>query len=461
MDPDPLSGLYILLLDTGLGGLLGSLIWPFFLFVILLILSFFASSSEVAFLNLDEAEISDLREEESKLAKRVLNMVDNAEIREQLLATILIINNFANVFAILVAVYIINQIGGKEGLELSPEWIGVLNLVLVTLILLIFGEILPKIFANQRRPRLAKALSLPLLRLRNILRIPVLLLMKATRKMRGRVAKFGQENASLEDVKHAIDLTIDADSEENDHRILRGIVNFGHTPVKAVMKARVDVVALDINSTVDEVFDIINEHKYSRLPVFEESLDSIKGILHIKSLLPLLKVNGEEKSQELDWDELLSEALFVPESKKIDDLLEELKDRRLHQAVVVDEFGGTAGIVTLEDIIEEIFGEILDESDTDDLYYRQIDEYRYVFESRIAINDIRKVVSELEDDEFEDVRGDSDSLGGLILEINGRIPKAGDIIPYKHYDFIIESATKNRIERVMFVIHKDRIENEK
>jgi gliding motility-associated protein GldE len=435
------------------------MIWPGILFTVLLVLSFFASSSEVAFLNLDEAEMSDLREEDSHMSRRVLNLVGNAEIREQLLATILIINNFANVFAILVAVYIIGQIGNY--LALSPEVIGALNLVLVTLFLLIFGEILPKIFANQRRKPLAKALGLPLLRMRNLLKFPVRLLMRATRSMRKRVAKFGQENASLEDVKHAIDLTIDANSEENDHRILRGIVNFGHTPVKAVMKARVDVVALDINSTIDEVFDIINEHKYSRLPVFEESLDNVKGILHIKSLLPLLKSNGDEKPQSLDWDELLTEAFFVPESKKIDDLLEELKDRRLHQAVVVDEFGGTAGIVTLEDIIEEIFGEILDESDTDDLYYRQIDEYRYVFESRIAINDIRKVVPELEDDEFEEVRGDSDSLGGLILEINGRIPKAGDVIPYKHYDFIIESATKSRIERVMFVIHKDRIENEK
>jgi putative hemolysin len=458
MDPEPLSGLYILLLDTSPGSLLGDMIWPFILFLVLLVLSFFASSSEVAFLNLDEGEIGDLREEDSKMSKRVLNLVGNADIREQLLATILIVNNFANVFAILVAVYIINQFG--ESLQLSPKWTGALNLVLVTLILLVFGEILPKIFANQRRPRLAKFLALPLLRMRDILKFPVRLLMRGTRSLRRGVAKFGQENASLEDVRHAIDLTIDANSAENDHRILRGIVNFGHTPVKAVMKARVDVVALDINSTVDEVFDIINEHKYSRLPVFEENLDNIKGILHIKSLLPLLQMNSEDKPQSLNWEELLSEALFVPESKKIDDLLEELKDRRLHQAVVVDEFGGTAGIVTLEDIIEEIFGEILDESDTDDLYYRQIDEYRYVFESRIAINDIRKVVPELEDDEFEEVRGDSDSLGGLILEINGRIPKAGDIVPYKHYDFIIESATKNRIERVMFVIHKDRIEHE-
>ncbi|MFK7970086.1 MAG: gliding motility-associated protein GldE [Bacteroidia bacterium] len=458
MDPEPGSNILLMLLSTSFWELMGGLIWPFILFLVLMAFSFLASSSEVAFLNLDGNELDDLEKEESKAAKRTLSLIKSSEIREQLLATILIVNNFANVFAILVAVYIVSQVGAHW--EISEEWIGGLNLVLVTSLLLLFGEILPKIYANQRRIRLAKFLSLPLLRLRNLLSFPVKLLMKSTKGIRQWVKKYSTESASLKDVKHAIDLTVNANDDENDHRILRGIVNFGHTPVKSVMKARVDVVAIDRECNLEEVIEIINEHKYSRMPVYEESLDDIKGILHVKSLLPLLKDYQDGRLHDVNWEDLLSEPYFVPESKKIDDLLEELKTRRLHFAVIADEFGGTLGIVTLEDIIEEIFGEILDESDTDDIYFRQIDEYRFVLESRIAINDISKVVPDLDEDEFTEVRGDSDSLGGLILELNGRIPKPGDVIAYKHFDFVIESATKNRIERVMLIIHKDRIVKE-
>lgn len=455
MDPEPaLLNFGILLLDSGGSSLLGTLLFPFLLFLLLLVLSFLASSSEVAFLNMDHAELDKLKEEDSASALRVTEMVTSAESREKLLATILIVNNFANVFAILVAVYILNAIGSH--LEISKELLGLLNLILVTVVLLIFGEILPKIYANQRRTQLAKFVSIPLFRLRNLLSWPTKALIRATRGLRNWVEdQVKQETTSASDVRSAIDLTVDAEGQENDHRILRGIVNFSNTLVTSVMKARVDVVALDITSSLDEVMEVIKEHKYSRMPVYDENLDQIKGILHVKSLLPLLSMYHEGSfAGPLPWDELLAEAIFVPESQKIDLLLEDFKKRRIHQAIVVDEFGGTSGIVTLEDIIEEIVGDIWDESDLDkDLEYRPIGDHRYMLKGVIAINDMRKVIPELDDDAFEEIRGGSDTLGGLILEINGRIPKLGDTVVHENIEFFIESATERRIERVKMTIH--------
>lgn len=449
MDPDP-GNLFCSVL------LAGTISFPWgllLLFLILLSISFIISSSEVAFLTLNDTEKDLLSSEDTPAAKRVLQLIRNRKEVEYLLATILITNNFANVFAILVAVELFSPL-----LEDAPTWVEyTVNTGVITTLLLLFGEIVPKKFARLNRTGLAKVLSGVMLRLRKVLHGPAFILSSGTHIINRRLTREQEENVSLEDLKHAIDLTVNDDQSKEEKEILRGIVTFGNTPAKSVMRARVDVVAIDWETSFEEVIDLVNQHNFSRFPVYEEHLDNIKGIVHIKALLPLLHLKGESPA----WQDHIGEAYFVPESKKIDDLLEELKRKRLHMAIVVDEYGGTAGVITLEDIIEEIFGEIMDESDSIDNNYRQIDKNEYIFEGKIPINDVKKIIG-LDDSVFEDVRGDSDSLAGLILEINGKFPQKDEIITYQHFDLKIEAVDTHRIIRVKFTIkEEDIIENEK
>ncbi|MEL6733866.1 MAG: transporter associated domain-containing protein, partial [Bacteroidota bacterium] len=255
------------------------------------------------------------------------------------------------------------------------------------------------------------------------------------------------EAASLEDLRHAIDITSQNDENSEDQDILRGIVNFSNITVRSIMRARVDVTALDIETPFDEVVEFVKTRSYSRIPVYEESLDNVKGILHIKDLLPFLK-RGVERPP---LAEILRSVHYSPENKKIDALMEEFKTQHLHMAIVVDEFGGTAGIVTLEDIIEEIFGEINDEFDGEELVYNRISDLVHIFEGRTPLNDVRKIL-ELEDEVFEDARGDNDSLGGLILEIHGKIPDVGEKVRYRQFELHVESVNKHRITMVKVVI---------
>ena len=257
------------------------------------------------------------------------------------------------------------------------------------------------------------------------------------------------ESASVEDIKHAIDLTSEEESPEEEKEILKGLVTFGNTAAKAIMTPRVEVKAIDMESTFDEVIGLVNEYNFSRIPVYEETLDSLKGVLYIKDLLPLLKKGATNKN----WHELIREAYYVPESKKIDDLLDEFKDRRLHIAAVVDEFGGLSGIVTLEDIVEEIFGEINDEFDGDELVYSKLSDSEFVFDGMTPLNDLLKI-TDLATASFDEIRGDSDSLAGLILEIHGKIPEAGEVITHENFEFHVESVGDNRIKRVKFVIQE-------
>lgn len=462
MDPDPYLYLQI-------GSLLQTSVWENFLswpwglsliFIVLLSLSFMVSSAEVAFLTLNETELEDLRNDESPAAERVLRMIQSQKSAERLLATILISNNFVNVAAILISTFILReQIGNEliiqitESIEL--DLMTFLEVGVITFLLLLFGEIVPKKFARLNRVRLAKILVGPMSKIRWATAPPAKWLTEGTDFITKRIEqKANEEDTSLEDLKSAIELAVPSAEAKEEREILKGIVSFGNTSVKGIMRARVDVQAIDLESSFEDIIELINEHKFSRFPVYEENLDQVKGILHIKALLPLLA--SYEPGKELNWQEEIAEAYFVPESKKIDDLLEELKQRRVHLAMVVDEYGGTAGIVTLEDIIEEIFGEILDESDAVDNVYRQIDENEYIFEGRIPLIDVRKIL-ELDEQIFEEVRGDSDSLGGLILELNGKIPKTGEVVMYEHFGFHVEAANKYRIIRVKVIVNKEEI----
>lgn len=441
MDPEPGS----LLLDT-----VATLPWwpdiivQVGIFIGLILLSFLASGSEVAYFSLTKPEIDTFRDSEERKDKRVwklLSTPDRVEAPRRLLATILITNNLVNVAAILVGSNVLHIITEHIGIDSGLQLL--LDLVFITSFLLLFGEITPKVYAARFGIRIVYQLARPLLFLRSLFFPISWLLIKGTSFIDKRV-NITEASASLDDLKQAIDLTTgDDEAEKEEREILKGIVNFSNIPVRSIMRARVDVMSVDINIGVDELLDFINEVNYSRLPVYEESLDNIKGILHIKDLLPYLKKDSEP----LKLEGLLREVQFIPETKKIDDLLDEFKDQRSHMAIVVDEFGGTAGIVTLEDVIEEIIGEINDEFDSEDWVYTKVDDHTFIFEGRIALQDVRKIL-DLEDAIFEDERGESDSLGGLILEIHGKIPEEGEVISYRNFTLEVESVSNHRINMV-------------
>lgn len=410
------------------------IMWQVVLFVVLMVGSFLASSSEVAFFSLTKTEIDDFHGDKTRSAQQVWSLINHPK---QLLATILITNNFVNIAAILVAGNILRQFTG-----LSPFWQLILDFVVITSILLFFGEIVPKVYAVRNRVSLVKLTALPLSVLRVIFTPLSSVLIRGTSFV-DRALTSKTPPVSLEDLRNALDIASENGAQTEDKDILKGIVNFSNITVKSVMRARVDVKAVELDTSFSDLVSFIQENNYSRLPVYVETLDSIKGILHIKDLLPYL--GNDTPAPTLR--ELMREVHYVPESKKIDVLLEEFKEQHLHMAVVVDEFGGTAGIVTMEDIIEEIFGEINDEFDRGDWTFTKLSERAYLFEGRISLNDLRKVL-DLDEDVFEDARGDSDSLGGLILELHGKIPTVGERISYRQFDFLVEAVNRNRITMV-------------
>ncbi|MEL6673429.1 MAG: gliding motility-associated protein GldE [Bacteroidota bacterium] len=425
--------------------------WPeltieFLVFILLIWISFLVSGSEVAFFSLKKMDLDELKEDDKKISQRIWRIMsepDNRTATERLLATILITNNFVNVAAILVATSILRVFGDAFLWSESIRFF--LDVVVITSVLLFFGEIIPKVYAARYRMQLLRIVIRPLEILKRIFSPLARLLIKGSSIIDNRV-QFKETNASIEDLKHAIELTTDDVADKEEKEILKGIVNFKSIPVKSIMRARVDVIAVDIQTPLSELIPFVDENSYSRLPVYEESLDTVKGILHIKDLLPFL----HKEHEVFKLEAVMRPVRFIPESKKIDSLLEEFKRDRLHMAVVVDEYGGTSGIVTLEDIIEEIFGEITEEFDSEDWVYTKMSEDTYIFEGRISLNDVRKIMG-LDDEVFEDSRGDSDSLGGLILELHGKIPTVGEEVPYHHFRLHVEGVSKNRITQVKLV----------
>jgi len=419
--------------------------------VVLFSLSALVSAAESAYMSLTKIEIDEFREGEEPNDKLVWKLLSEPQ---KLLATILITNNFVNVMAILIANSL--QFGRTDGQGWDMTWevwgahislMAIIQVVAVTSVLLFIGEIIPKVYATKNRIALAPKLSPFIAFLQKIL-APVSYALISLTYVVNKNINFAQENTSLQELRHAIDLTtsgIGKTAEEK--QLLKGIVAFGNIPVRSVMQARVDVIAIEKGASFEAVMAMIVEHGYSRMPVYEESLDKITGILHIKDLLPMLN----EQDPQIDWDALPREPYFVPENKKIDTLLDDLKRQRRHLAIVVDEFGGTAGIVTLEDIVEEIFGEIADEFDSDALTYTKKSDTEYIFEGRAPLNDMKRVLH-LPDDTFDDARGDNDTLGGLLLEIHGRIPKRGEIIHYRAFAFHIEAVSESRIHQVKVIM---------
>lgn len=416
------------------------------LFFILLFIIFSAlfSASENAFFSLSQQAIDEMRESKDRASETIVYFTEH---HKKLLATILIANNFVNV-----AIVLISSLAFDLVFQFTqyPILGFVVQVVIVTFLLLVFGEIMPKIYALTNSLKIARVMALPLYFLSHSFPLKYLVrwLEHSTTIIDKRITKKGHQ-LSIEELNHAIDITTGEKSSEEEKEILRGIVNFGNISVKQIMKPRLDVVAFDNTLGFIELMKKVNEFGYSRIPVYEDSFDKVVGILGIKDLLPHL-----DKPDTFEWQQLLRTPFFVPETKKIDDLLKDFKEKRMHMAVVVDEYGGTSGIATMEDVMEEIFGEINDEFDVDETNYSKLDENTYVFEGKILINDMCRLM-DLDTEMFDEIRGEADSLSGLLLEIAGKIPNIGAKLSFQNFHFLIESADKRRIKRVKVTIADD------
>jgi len=410
---------------------------------VLLLLSAAISGSEIAYFFLNPSQLKDIKSKKSKTGQLVLSLIDKPK---RLLATILISNNFINVSIIILGAYISEKLFDFSGFQIIGYLIEV---GVMTGVILLFGEIMPKIYATQKPVSFAVFMAVPLQFLMKLFYPFSSILIKTTSVIDKRFVKKGL-NISMSELSDAIDLTADDKDSDEETKILKGIVKFTDIEVKEIMKSRMDVIALDSEVDFKEVINTVVESGYSRIPVYEETFDNIKGVLYVKDLLPHLDINID-----LDWTGLLRPAFFVPENKKINDLIKEFQEKKIHLAIVVDEYGGTSGIVTLEDIIEEIVGEITDEFDApgDEIDYKKINNNKYIFEGKTSINDFCKI-TEIEDDVFDDVKGDSDSLAGLILETEGSLPKENEIIHIKNFVFKVLTADNRRIKKVEVSIHK-------
>lgn len=412
----------------------------FLILIILLIGSAMTSASEVAYFSFKPEDIENFKSGKDKKSKTVLKLYNNPE---KLLSTVLVANNSINIAIVLLAAYLSSSI-----FDFSPEPVlgFIINIIVITFILLFFGEVMPKVYASRNQIATALFMAYPLTVLEKVFRPVTSLLLFSSSFVKRRTGT-RRSNISMDDLSDALDLTSDDYTE--DEKILKGIVNFGNTNVSAIMCSRIDVTAIDIKSGFDKIVPIIISSGFSRLPVYSGSFDTVKGILYAKDVLPYTNNPGSFK-----WQALLRPPYFVPETKKINDLLKEFQTKKMHMAVVIDEYGGTSGIVTLEDILEEIVGDITDESDDVQLLFRKLDDKTYIFEARISLNDFCKVV-EVEEDSFEEVRGESETLAGLILELTGEIPQKDQIIKYGDFIFRIESADKRRIKEIRVEINRN------
>lgn len=442
MDPDPSSQLLESVFNLGL-------ILPALALLILLLLSGLVSGSEVAFFSLTPNDLGELESSKKGKDELVLKVLKTPK---QLLGTILISNNFLNISIVILTAIILSPVvafyqdhrftASLFGMDFNlagNTFVFLIQLLGVTFLILLFGEILPKVYATQNRMKLSKFMVTPLSLLMKVFGPLNQLMINSTRWLEKPGKK---ENLTVNDLEHALDLTEEENQNTEEHKILRGIVKFGSTTTRQIMTPRMDVVSLDTNDNFEHVLKLIVDSGFSRIPVYQENFDNVKGTMYIKDLLPFTN-----EGSDFNWLKLLRDPFFVPENKKIDDLLKEFQEKKIHMAIVVDEFGGTSGIISLEDVIEEIVGEISDEFDDEDIVYSKLDDHTYVFEGKTPLADFCKVVNESEE-LFEEAKGDTESIAGFVLELMGRFPKKGDQVKFENYNFIVESVLKRRVNRI-------------
>ncbi len=412
-----------------------------FLLIILLLLSFFLAGAEVAFFSLSYKDINMLKGKQQPGFKRIVDLLEDPKT---LLASLLIANSFVNIAIIIISNFVIDQI---VPLDTQLWWVEFLIKVLaVTFLLVLFGEVMPKVMATQNNIRFAKDAG-PLVETVSLLFKGLSRqLVGASDVIEKKLARKSNTAYSLEELDHAIDITTGSEASQKEKNILKGIVKFGNISAKQVMKARLDVSGINYNTTFADLIKKVEELHYSRLPVYKEDLDNVVGMIHTKDLLPYL-----EHPNDFNWHTLMRPPYFIHEQKMIEDLLQEFQTKRIHFAIVVDEFGGTSGIVTLEDIMEEIIGDIKDEFDEEDIGYKKLDDHNYLFDGKIIIHDVCKAM-ELPMETFDEVKGDSETLAGLVLELAGEIPPVEEIISSGNFEFTVLEIEKNRLQKIKVAI---------
>lgn len=438
MDPEPSSLLsFLLTIET-------VTVIKITVLILLLLCSALISGAEVAFFSLSPSDLLKGRNEGDKRTAIVTNLLEEPK---KLLATILVANNFINIAIVLLisslSEFFFGEIRGSI-LGLVPLRF-IVEVIVATFLILLFGEILPKIYASRNKVEFSHFMAYPLQFLDKLF-YPLNMPMRAvTIYLQEKLGK-QKANISVDQLSHALELTSDEDTTREEQKILEGIVTFGNTDTRQVMRPRIDIFALSEDMKFQEVVEEIISHGYSRVPVFKEHMDQVTGVLYVKDLLPYL----DRKS--FDWITLKREAYFVPENKKLDDLLKEFQDMKNHLAIVVDEYGGTSGLVTLEDIIEEIVGDISDEFDDEDLIYSKLDEKNYVFEGKTSLKDFYRVLRMEDNTLFEENKGESETIAGFVLEIAGNFPKKGERIKFHDHTFVIEALDNRRIKQIKVML---------
>ena len=405
------------------------------LLVILLMISAFVSGAEVAFFSLTPSDFAVLEKKKSAADESVLDLLNRPK---SLLATILITNNFINILIVLISTLLVDMLFDFSTNVVLDFLVKILG---ITFLLLLFGEVLPKVYANRNALSFSRKLAQPLLIMSKLVR-PLAKFLIGTTSLLEKQLKPTGSNLSVEDLTTALEITSDDERSEDDQRLLEGIVKFGSIEVRQIMKPRMDLVAMNTEDSYEHVLKVILDNGYSRLPVYEENLDQVKGVLYIKDLLKHLNAPDDFK-----WVNLIRDPFFVPENKKIDDLLKEFQERKIHMAVVVDEYGGTSGLVTLEDVLEEIVGDISDEFDDEDIIYSKLDDANYIFEGKTPLNDFYRIL-EIEGSSIDEIRGDADTLAGFILEISGKFPTKNEEIDFENFRFKVEGIDHRRIKRI-------------
>ncbi|WP_264565668.1 gliding motility-associated protein GldE [Flavobacterium sp. N3904] len=430
MDPEP-SLEIAYLIDT-------DLVFGFIGIFVLLFCSAIVSGAEVALFSLSQKEIDDTIQVDGSKGKIIAQLIERPK---KLLATLLVANNFINIGVVILFSFV-----GKDLFEAitSPILKFITEVILVTFLLLLFGEVLPKVYASRNNIKFAKLVAYPISVLDKILSPVSLPMRSVTIFLQNKLGK-QKTNFSVDQLSQALGLTDAGETSTEEQKILEGIVSFGNTDTKQVMSPRIDIFALEITETFEEIYLKIIDKGFSRIPVYRDNIDQIEGVLFVKDLLPYIN------DFTFDWKTLMREPFFVPENKKLDNLLNDFQSMKSHLAIVVDEYGGTSGLVSLEDIIEEIVGEISDEFDDEPLNFSKIDDKNYIFEGKINLKDFYRII-DVDESLFEDKKGEAETLAGFILEILGNFPKKGQKIVFENCTFVIESVDQKRVKQIKVTI---------
>ena len=440
MNPE-LSIIVPLLNSSLVPGLLG--------LVILLIGSALISGAEVALFSLTQKDLDEAKKTKSKSFEIIIDLLTQPK---KLLASILVANNFINIAIVILFASLGDSLfeGVDSELNLGGfkiDLVFFIEVVLITFLILLIGEILPKVYANRNNLKFSKFMAYPL-KVLEIIISPIRIPMK--RLPLGINKKLVKQNSTLSVgyLSQALELTSNEDTTQEEQKILQGIVSFGNTDTKQVMRPRIDIFALDQSTEYSKIIPEIIKNGYSRIPIYKDSIDSVTGILYVKDLLPHLQ------KKQFDWTTLMRTPFFVPENKKLDDLMVEFQEKKIHLAVVVDEYGGTSGVVSLEDVIEEIVGDISDEFDDDDLIYSKLDAHNYVFEGKTTLKDFYRIIKLTDESIFEDEKGEAETLAGFVLEISKSFPKLNSKINFKTYSFTVEALSNKRIKQLKVTLKK-------